>query len=82
VQRGLIESVIGIVLRNYDGHGSFSQVCNVKGSLTGTVPDSRALTWIVRRKGSIHLTNSRTHQFTNSPIARAKVDACCDLAVR
>ena len=37
---GGIESVIGIVLRNYDGHGSFSQVSNVKGSLTGTVPDS------------------------------------------
>jgi len=37
---GLIESVIGIVLRNYDGHGSFSQVSNVKGSITGTVPDS------------------------------------------
>jgi len=38
---GLIESVIGIVLRHYDGHGSFSQVSNVKGSLTGTVPDSQ-----------------------------------------
>ena len=38
---GLTESVIGIVLRNYDGHGSFSQVSNVKGSLTGTVPDSQ-----------------------------------------
>jgi hypothetical protein len=38
---GQIESVIGIVLRNYDGHGSFSQVSNVKGSLTGTVPDSQ-----------------------------------------
>jgi len=38
---GVIESVIGIVLRNYDGHGSFSQVSNVKGSLTGTVPDSQ-----------------------------------------
>jgi hypothetical protein len=37
---GLIESVIGVVLRNYDGHGSFSQVSNVKGSITGTVPDS------------------------------------------
>jgi hypothetical protein len=36
----LIESVIGVVLRNYDGHGSFSQVSNVKGSITGTVPDS------------------------------------------
>src|SRR5580765_4441432 len=38
---GLTESVIGIVLRNYDGHGGFSQVSNVKGSLTGTVPDSQ-----------------------------------------
>jgi len=38
---GAIESVIGIVLRNYDGHGSFSQVSNVKGSITGTVPDSQ-----------------------------------------
>jgi len=37
---GLTESVIGVVLRNYDGHGSFSQVSNVKGSITGTVPDS------------------------------------------
>ena len=37
---GLIESVIGVVLRNYDGHGRFSQVSNVKGSLTGTIPDS------------------------------------------
>ena len=38
---GVIETVIGIVLRNYDGHGSFSQVSNVKGSVTGTVPDSQ-----------------------------------------
>jgi hypothetical protein len=38
---GAIESVIGIVLRSYDGHGSFSQVSNVKGSITGTVPDSQ-----------------------------------------
>jgi archaellin len=40
---GLIESVIGIVLRSYDGHGSFSQVSNVKGSITGTVPDSQGV---------------------------------------
>ena len=38
---GLTESVIGIVLRNYDGQGNFSQVSNVKGSITGTVPDSQ-----------------------------------------
>ena len=38
---GLTESVIGIVLRNYDGEGSFSQVSNVKGSITGTVPDAQ-----------------------------------------
>jgi hypothetical protein len=38
---GLTEAVIGIVLRNYDGHGGFSQVSNVKGSITGTVPDAQ-----------------------------------------
>ena len=38
---GLTESVIGIVLRNYDGEGSFSQASNVKGSITGTVPDAQ-----------------------------------------
>jgi hypothetical protein len=38
---GLTESVIGVVLRNYDGQGNFSQVSNVKGSITGTVPDSQ-----------------------------------------
>jgi hypothetical protein len=38
---GVIESVIGIVLRNYDGQGSFSQVSNVKGSIAGTVPDAQ-----------------------------------------
>ena len=38
---GLSESVIGVVLRNYDGRGNFSQVSNVKGSITGTVPDSQ-----------------------------------------
>jgi hypothetical protein len=38
---GLTESVIGVVLRTYDGRGSFSQVSNVKGSITGTVPDAQ-----------------------------------------
>ena len=36
---GLTESVIGVVLRSYNGEGSFTQVDNVKGSITGTVPD-------------------------------------------
>jgi len=36
---GLTESVIGVVLRSYNGDGSFTQVDNVKGSITGTVPD-------------------------------------------
>jgi len=40
---GLTESVIGIVLRNYDGEGNFSQVSNVKGSITGTVPDAQGV---------------------------------------
>jgi hypothetical protein len=36
---GVTESVIGVVLRNYDGHGNISQIDNVKGSVTGIVPD-------------------------------------------
>ncbi len=36
---GPIESVVGVVLRLYDGHGEFTQVDNVKGSITGLVPD-------------------------------------------
>jgi hypothetical protein len=35
----LIESVIGVVIRHYDGQGQFTQVDNVKGSITGMVPD-------------------------------------------
>jgi hypothetical protein len=37
---GLTESVIGIVFRTYDGQGSFTQVSNLKGSITGTNPDA------------------------------------------
>jgi hypothetical protein len=36
---GPIESVVGVVVRNYDGRGQFSQVDNVKGSISGYVPD-------------------------------------------
>lgn len=36
---GLTESLIGVVLRNYDGRGNITQVDNVKGSITGIVPD-------------------------------------------
>jgi hypothetical protein len=39
---GLTEAVIGIVLRTYDGAGNFSQVSNLKGSITGTNPDSQS----------------------------------------
>ena len=37
---GLTEAVIGIVLRNYDGQGNFTQVSNLKGSIAGTNPDA------------------------------------------
>src|SRR3954447_6571916 len=40
---GLIESVIGIVHRTYDGQGNFTQVSNLKGSITGTNPDSQSI---------------------------------------
>jgi len=36
---GPVESVIGVVIRNYDGEGQFTQIDNVKGSISGTVPD-------------------------------------------
>ena len=38
VPGGPIESVIGVVLRTYDGHGNFDQVSNLKGSISGTNP--------------------------------------------
>jgi hypothetical protein len=34
-----IQDVIGVVVRTYDGEGSFTQVDNVKGSVSGLVPD-------------------------------------------
>ena len=37
---GPIESVIGVAIRHYDGQGQFTQVDNVKGSITGMVPDA------------------------------------------
>jgi hypothetical protein len=40
---GLIEAVIGIVFRTYAGEGNFSQVSNLKGSITGTNPDSQSV---------------------------------------
>jgi hypothetical protein len=42
VPGGPIESVIGIVHRTYDGRGNFDQVSNLKGSISGTNPDSQS----------------------------------------
>jgi hypothetical protein len=36
---GPIETVIGVVVRQYDGAGNFTQVDNVKGSISGIVRD-------------------------------------------
>jgi len=36
---GPIESAVGVVIRHYDGRGEFSQVDNVKGFISGLVPD-------------------------------------------
>ena len=38
-QGGGTEDVIGVVIRTYDGMGNFTQIDNVKGSVTGIVPD-------------------------------------------
>jgi hypothetical protein len=40
---GPLESVIGVVLRTYDGNGQFAQTSNMKGSISGTVPDSESV---------------------------------------
>jgi hypothetical protein len=34
-----VETIIGVVLRTYDGHGNFTQIDNVHGSLSGIVRD-------------------------------------------
>ena len=39
---GPIESLIGVAIRHYDGHGQFTQADNVKGSISGMVPDQPA----------------------------------------
>jgi hypothetical protein len=36
---GGTQAVVGVVVRTYDGAGSFTQVDNIKGSVTGIVPD-------------------------------------------
>jgi hypothetical protein len=38
-QGGGTQTVIGVVLRTYRGDGTFSQIDNIKGSITGIVPD-------------------------------------------
>lgn len=36
---GGTETVIGVVLRTYDGAGNFTEISNAKGSVTGITPD-------------------------------------------
>jgi hypothetical protein len=36
---GGMQDVIGVVVRTYDGLGSFTQFDNIKGTVTGIVPD-------------------------------------------
>lgn len=45
---GAMEQVIGVVIQNFDGNGNFTQVDNVKGSLSGIIFDRPAVgTYIV-----------------------------------
>lgn len=39
VAGGGTQTVTGVVVRTYDGAGNFTQVDNIKGSITGLVPD-------------------------------------------
>jgi hypothetical protein len=36
---GGTQTVIGVIIRTYDGVGNFTQVDNIKSSVTGIVPD-------------------------------------------
>ena len=36
---GVIENVVGVVLRHYDGQGYFDQIDNIKGSVSGIALD-------------------------------------------
>ena len=38
---GTIETVIGVIVRHYDGEGNFTQVNNEKGSVSGSAPVDR-----------------------------------------
>lgn len=38
-QGGGTQDLIGVIIRTYDGLGNFTQIDNVKGSVTGWVPD-------------------------------------------
>jgi hypothetical protein len=38
---GTIETVIGVIVRHYDGEGNFTQVNNEKGSVSGNAPVDR-----------------------------------------
>jgi hypothetical protein len=34
-----VQTVVGVVLRTYDGAGNFTQIDNIKGTISGIVPD-------------------------------------------
>ena len=36
---GKVEAVIGVVVRHYDGQGNVTQIDNIKGAVTGIVPN-------------------------------------------
>ena len=39
---GAVEQVVGVVIQNFDGNGNFTQIDNVKGSLSGITFDRPA----------------------------------------
>jgi hypothetical protein len=63
---GTIETVIGVIVRHYDGDGNFTQVNNEKGSVSGSAPVDRegAGTYQVNED----CTGSHQLQITGSPI--------------
>jgi hypothetical protein len=60
---GGIETVIGSALRTYDGAGNFVQIDNIKGSVTGVVPDRQTF-------GTYQVDSdcSASTQFSSGPV--------------
>ena len=60
---GGTETVIGAAIRTYDWGGNFTQIDNIKGSVTGTVPDRQSFGTY-----QVNADCSASSQFSSGPV--------------